>query len=143
MWVTGVLMSQWGSKDNVPTVGVASTDPTLVQNFTGEESWRYVADLSCKKLTSYVQAGMRAETLDSGTAYDIVYSDMNNSCIADGKLNCSELSFALNCEDLPNGVAVYNQVDTENCQSWILMLVCAVSSALPASEIPPFTRTKF
>eukprot|EP01048_Picozoa_sp_COSAG05_P031998 COSAG05_NODE_12002_length_487_cov_0.930412_1_plen_148_part_10 len=32
------------------------------------------------------------------------------------------MSFTVNCESLPNGIAVYNQVDTDNCDSWILML---------------------
>ena len=113
-------MSQWGKREDIPTAGNVATGK--IANFTGEESWRYIGDLTCDQVQRYVESGMQSDLH--------IFSNWSqnpglDACMKDGELGaagCEQLNFTVNCESLPNGIAVYNQVDTTNCDSWILML---------------------
>jgi hypothetical protein len=107
-------MSYWGRyprRDGPTKEGDAPKDnqgPYLANFKHYEKSpWRYIHDLSLYKET--ITECERA---------------MANATSSEG-LNCTDLSlnhYNLNCEDMPNGLAVYNQVDSDNCEAWVLVL---------------------
>jgi hypothetical protein len=135
-------MSYWGRypRGDGPTKeGDAPKDnqgPYLANFKHYEKSpWRYIHDLSCADVKTYVLAGLQATAMNSTGVipeHSALYKEtiteceraMANATSSEG-LNCTDLSlnhYNLNCEDMPNGLAVYNQVDSDNCEAWLLVL---------------------
>jgi hypothetical protein len=151
-------MALWGLAANVKQNAVEGA--SLIAGFRGDESWRYIGDVGCATLTKWVKAGMIADSTLNSTdtaVYDGCMGASGNStnCMLPGFAKCyadeththasPQLRadfcrsvgdhFSLNCDTLPMGVALYNQDDTDNCESWILVLV----RFFPVHRRPPST----
>ena len=129
-------MAHWGRTPANTKVGGAE----FVANFTGIESWRLITGrtpgITCAQLRQWLVEGMAAATeVDaSGGAANVTgllelqaqVDETRQACLSDGLVAdaaCNGLlSFELNCEDYPEGLALFNQEDSYNCGSWVLVL---------------------